>query len=128
MKYRSPTYGLVDNSPHEVWFVKKPFVAHTIFFWCGAFLHVPKEKRNKLDNTAEKCVFISYKDGVKGYKLWNFVTRKIMYSRDVVFKEVESTSRNEDEFKEKGLDKMEFELKDEGFDSFEEESSEYEEV
>ena len=65
-------------------------------------MHVPKEKRRKLDNKAEKCIFVGYRDGVKGYKQWNLVTRKIVYSRDVDFKQVKSTSRNEDESKEKG--------------------------
>ena len=40
----------------------------------------------------------------------------------MVFREVKNTSRNEDEPKEKGPEKMEFELKNEGFDFFEEES------
>ena len=84
-------------------------------------MHVPKEKRNKLDNKAKKCIFVGYKDGIKGYKLWNLVTRKTIYSQNVVFREVKSTSTNEDESKEKGLEKMEFELKNEGFYSFEEE-------
>ena len=42
----------------------------------------------------------------------------------MVFREVKRTLRNEDEPKEKGLEKMEFELNNEGFDSFEEESFE----
>jgi hypothetical protein len=42
----------------------------------------------------------------------------------VVFKEVKNTSRNEGEPKEKGTDKMYFELNNEGSYSFEEESSE----
>ena len=40
----------------------------------------------------------------------------------MIFKEVRSTSTNEDVPKEKELEKMEFQLKNEGFDSFEEES------
>ena len=55
--------------------------------------------------------------------MWNPETRKIVYSRDVVFREVKNTSRNEDEPKETGPEKMQFELKNEGSDSFEEESS-----
>jgi hypothetical protein len=58
-------------TPHEVWFGKKPSLSHLIFFGCDAFVHVPKEKRNKLDNKALKCIFIGYKDGMKGYKLWD---------------------------------------------------------
>ena len=42
----------------------------------------------------------------------------------MVFREVERTFRNEDESKKKGPKKMEFELKNEGSNSFEEESSE----
>ena len=48
-------------------------------------MHVPKEKRSKLDNKAEKSIFVGYKDAIKGYKLWNPVTRKVVYNRDVVF-------------------------------------------
>ena len=45
----------------------------------------------------------------------------MFYSEDVVFKEVKSTSRNEDESKERGPNKMVFELKNEGSNSFQEE-------
>jgi hypothetical protein len=30
--------------------------------------------------------FIGYKDGIKGYKIWNLETKKVVYSRDVVFR------------------------------------------
>ena len=62
---------------------------------------------------------VGYTDGIKGYKLWNPITRKEAYSRDVVFMEVKNTSRNEDE--SKGPEKIEFEIMDEGVDSIEEE-------
>ena len=42
----------------------------------------------------------------------------------MVFREVKRTSKNEDDTKEKGQEKMEFELNNEGSNSFEEESSE----
>ena len=38
-----------------------------------------------MDSKSEKCIFIGYKDGLKGYKHWNPVTRKVVYNRDVVF-------------------------------------------
>ena len=80
LKNQSPTSALVDKTPHEVWSDKNPCIAYLIIFGCDAFIHVPKEKRSKLDNKAEKCIFIGYKDGMKGYKLWNPITRKIVYS------------------------------------------------
>jgi hypothetical protein len=73
---QSPTSTLVDKTPHEAWTSKKPSLVHLKVFGCDAYVHVPKEKRSKLDNKVEKCIFIGYKDGVKGYKLWNPVIRK----------------------------------------------------
>ena len=75
-----------------------------------ANVHVPKEKRSKLDKKAEKCIFIVYKDGMKGYKLWNPITNKTVYSRDIVFREVKEVPRQEVNPMEKEPDKLEFEL------------------
>ena len=35
-----------------------------------------RRKPTSLDNKYEKCIFIGYKDGMKGYKIWNPVTKK----------------------------------------------------
>eukprot|EP00253_Pinus_taeda_P035381 PITA_35381 len=86
--------------------------------WC-------REKQTKLDSKYEKCIFIGYKDGLKGYKLWNPTIRKVIYSRDVVFREVKYVTKHEVQPKE--IEKIEFELKDEESDSTTEEESEDEE-
>jgi hypothetical protein len=83
-------------------------------------VNVPKEKKNMLENKAEKCIFISYKDGVKGYKLWNLVIRKIIYSHDVIFREVNNTPKHEDKTREGEPKKIEFELENGEFDSMDE--------
>jgi hypothetical protein len=93
---RSPSSSLVDSTPHEVWFDKKPTLSHLRVFGCNAFVHVPKEKTNKLDNKVVKCIFIEYKDGIKGYNLRDPVLRKRVYSRDMVFREVEGTSKSKE--------------------------------
>eukprot|EP00253_Pinus_taeda_P007554 PITA_07554 len=77
---RSPSSTLEDKTPREVWTSKKPFLSHLRVFECDAYVHVPKGKRTKLDSKSEKCIFIGYKDGLKGYKLWNPVTGKVVYS------------------------------------------------
>jgi hypothetical protein len=83
---QSPSLALDDKTPHEVWTGKKPSVQHLRVFGCDSYVHIPKENRSKLDKKAEKCIFIGYKDGVKGYKIWNPETKKTVYSRDVVFR------------------------------------------
>jgi hypothetical protein len=35
---------------------------------------------SKLDKKVQKCIFIGYKDGLKGYKLCNLETKKVVYS------------------------------------------------
>jgi hypothetical protein len=88
----SPSSALVDMTPHEVWSGKKPLVSHLKVFGCDGFVHVPKEKRSKLERKAVKCIFIRYKEGMKGYEIWDRASRKIVYSRDVAFREFESKS------------------------------------
>jgi hypothetical protein len=91
---------LVDKTPHEAWTSKKPSLVHLRVFGCDTYVHVLKEKRSKMDNKTKKCIFIGYKDGVKGYKLWNPVIKKTVYSHDVIFKEVKSTPKHENEPRE----------------------------
>eukprot|EP00253_Pinus_taeda_P027719 PITA_27719 len=61
----------------------------------------------------------------RGYKLWNPVTRKVVYNRDVVFKEVKDGIKHKVQPKEP--EKIEFELKEEESDSIAEEELEDEE-
>ena len=57
----SPSSKLINSTPYEVWLGKKPSVSHLKVFGCDAFVHVPKEKRSKLDKKVVKCIFIGYK-------------------------------------------------------------------
>ena len=78
-----------------------------------------------MDNKSERCIFIGYKDGLKGYKLWNPKTTKVVYSRVVVFREVKYVVTHEVLPKEP--EKIKFELKEDESDSTTEEDSEEEE-
>ena len=42
---------------------------------------------SKLESAAIKCIFLAYKSGVKGYKLWNPQTRKVVISSNIIFNE-----------------------------------------
>jgi len=92
---RSPSSVLEDKTPQEVWIGKKPSLSHMRVFGCDTYVPVPKEKKTKLDSKFERCIFIGYKDGLKGYKLWNQETRRVVYSPDVVFREVKYVIKHE---------------------------------
>jgi hypothetical protein len=104
-------------TPHEVWFGKNPPISHLRVFGCDEFNHIPKTKRNMMENKIVKCIFIGYKDGMKGYKLWDPLLRKIVYSRDVISNEVKATSKSEEVQMDKEPDKFMFKLRREELDS-----------
>jgi len=56
------------------------------------YAHVPKATRLKLDDKAEKTIFIGYKH--EGYKLYNPMTKKVIVSCDVTFVEDEECQWN----------------------------------
>ena len=85
---RSPTKSLSDETPFEAWHGKKPNVKHLRVFGCSAYIHIPKDERNKLDPKAKKCIFLGYGATRKGYRLYNQKSSKIIHSRDVVFNEL----------------------------------------
>jgi hypothetical protein len=91
----SPSSALDEKSPQEVWTGKKPSLTHLKVFGYDAYVHVPKENGSKLDKKDEKCIFIGYKDGLKGYNIWNPETKKVVYSRDVVNKEMKDIVKQE---------------------------------
>jgi hypothetical protein len=77
---RSPSLTLFNKTPQEVWSGKKPYLTHLKVFGYEAYVHVPKKKMSKLDKKVAKCIFIGYKDGLQGYKIWNPENKKVMYS------------------------------------------------
>ena len=113
---KSSKSALVDKTPYEAWVGKSTSLGHLRVFGWDSFVHIPKERRQNLDSKSEKYIFIGYKDGVKGYKLWNPATRTTMYSRDVIFREAGSTSKIE-EVREMKPQKLEFNQNDESHDS-----------
>ena len=87
IKNRSPTKALTNIIPEEAWSGRKPSVRHLRIFGCDAYVHIPKERRSKLDPKSVKCIFLGYCQGSKAYRLYNTETRQIVKSRDVIFDE-----------------------------------------
>ncbi|XP_022635028.1 uncharacterized protein LOC111241414 [Vigna radiata var. radiata] len=84
---RSPTRSVNGKTPQEAWSGRKLGISHLRVFGSIAHVHVPDEKRSKLDDKSEKYIFIGYDANSKGYKLYNPDSRKTIISRNVVFDE-----------------------------------------
>ena len=64
-------------------------------FGCVAYVHVPREKRTKLEPCAIRCMFVGYGNHQKGYKCFDLETGKTYVTMDVTFLESESYFRNQ---------------------------------
>ncbi|KAI3768676.1 hypothetical protein L2E82_19506 [Cichorium intybus] len=84
---RSTTKALSDITPQEAWSGLKPTVSHFRVWGCLAHVHIPKEKRTKLDNKSCICVLTGVSEESKAYRLINPETMKVVISKDVVFEE-----------------------------------------
>ena len=84
---RSPTFAVRSKTPEEAWSGIKPSVSHFRVFGCISHVHVPDNRRVKLDNKSRKCIFFGVSDESKVYRLFDPISHKIIISRDVVFEE-----------------------------------------
>ena len=57
------------------------------------YIHIPKEKRTKLDPSGKKGIFVKYFESLKAYRIYFAGFKKIDISRDVTFDE-ESAYKN----------------------------------
>ena len=71
----------------EVFTKKKPAVDHMRIFGTPVYIHVPKEKRAKLEPFSKKGIFVGYIDCSKAYRVYIPGQRHIEVSRDVIFHE-----------------------------------------
>lgn len=87
LKNRTPTRSVIGMTPFEAWHGIKPSVKHIRVFGCLAFVHVPKEKRLKLDFRATPVIFVGYGASTKQYLVYDPLARALHRSRDVIFRE-----------------------------------------
>jgi hypothetical protein len=78
---------LKDKTPKEVFSGIKPEVGHLRIFGCPVHIHVPKEKRTKMEPSGKKGFFLGYSEKSKSYRIYIPGHRKIELRRDVNFHE-----------------------------------------
>ena len=84
---RSPRKTLRNMTPEEAFTGVKPEVGHFRIFGCPVYIHIPKEKRTKLDPSSRKGTFVGYSESLKAYRIYIPGQRQIDVSRDVTFEE-----------------------------------------
>jgi hypothetical protein len=82
-----PHISIKDKTPFEAWSDLKPEVTHFRIFGSCAWAMIPSEKIKALDPHSTKCIFVGYPDGVKGYRLIDTSTDRLIIERSVQFEE-----------------------------------------
>jgi hypothetical protein len=84
---RSPHKTLRNMTPEEDFTKVKPEVGHFRIFGCPIYIHVPKEKRTKLDPLGRKHTFVGYNESLNAYQIYIPGQREIEVSRYVTIEE-----------------------------------------
>jgi hypothetical protein len=62
---RRPHKIMKNMIPEESFTGVKPEVGHFKIFGCPVYIHVPKEKRTKMDRSGRKGTFVGYSESSK---------------------------------------------------------------
>ena len=65
-------------------------------------MHVDAGERSKLDAKAKKMIFLGYPRGVKGYRMWDPLEKKVVISWDMTFDEMSFLKRSGDMEEQEG--------------------------
>jgi hypothetical protein len=87
LKNRSPTRSLKGQTPYEAWFGRKPSLSHLKILGTHAYIHIPEEKRVKLDSHSHVGQLVGYGDTANQYRLWDHIRKDVVVARDVIFDE-----------------------------------------
>jgi hypothetical protein len=66
----SPHRTLNNMTLEEAFYGKKPSVEHLRIFGFPVYIHVPKDKRKKLEPSGKKGIFVGYSDTSKSYIIY----------------------------------------------------------
>jgi hypothetical protein len=84
---KCPHKILENKTLEEAFTGVKPKVCHFRIFGCPVYIHVPIEKRTKLEHVDGKGLFVGCNETSKAYRVYILEQRKIVVSKDVKFEE-----------------------------------------
>ena len=71
------------KTPEEIYTGKKAEVSHLKIFDCPVYVHIPKEKRTKLDPSINKGIFVGYHEVSKAFRIYIPGFHHMDISRDI---------------------------------------------
>jgi len=80
-----PSSVLDGKTPYEILFKAKPSYDHIRTFGCLCYVYANQKPEDKFGDRSQKCVFIGYPFGKKGWRVYDLENGHIFTSRDVVF-------------------------------------------
>ena len=107
---QTPSRLLKEKTPYELIFNEEPKYDHIRVFGCMCFAR--NKVGDKFASRSQKCVFVRYPFGKKGWKLYDLEENKFFESRDVRFCEEifpfasHDTDKSQDIFPTPKLDNM----------------------
>ena len=84
---RSPHQRLGDIIAKKDFTRKKLEISHLRIFGCPVYIHVPWEKRTKLDLVGKQGIFAGYSESMKAYQIYILDQRKMELRRYIAFEE-----------------------------------------
>ena len=84
---RSLHWRIGDITPEEAFTREKSDINHLRIFGCPVYIHVPWEKRKKLEPAGKQGIFVGYSESAKAYQIYIPNQWKMELSRDVTFEE-----------------------------------------
>jgi hypothetical protein len=87
LQNRSPHRILEDKTPEEAFMGVRPKIEHLRIFGCPVYIHMPVEKKAKLEPSRQKGILVGYTRDTKTYRFFLLDQRNTVVSRDVKFEE-----------------------------------------
>ena len=92
IKNRCP--GVDEITPYERLNKEKPTLSHLRIIGSRTWVHIPKEKRTKLDDRSWQGIFVGY-DGTNQFRIYDPRTGKVHISRDIQVDELNTYDSKE---------------------------------
>ena len=74
----SPCHHLDGGYPKKAWCDRPSSYEHLRVFGCRAFVHVPMDKRTKLDSRSRECILLGYRADEFDYRLYDPISKKVV--------------------------------------------------